>query len=431
LTSAAFLTSAGSSIARTAASGTNVEIDALKAMLLAHKLWLRNERGGRRADLSLKVLRNYTLPGIDLTRGKLTGVQLIQCDLSDAKLFEADLFGANLAKTIFIRADCRGVDFRGAQLSGADFSEAKLSGCDFRDGMLMVSVDGSAKPAEHERDTDLNARIGMTRANLEGARLRSAVARKADLSGANLRTADLTTADLTDASLKDADLRGSNLSGCNLTGVRMNRANIEGAKLDGAKLKDANIHGVAFDKALFNHLDVSEAIAVDDSTEAALGIRDRLTAHELWVSSNGAEGERGDFTASDLSGVDFSDRNLSAAVFQNARLRSATFLRSIIELTDFTGADLTAANFTRANLRGSNFTEAILHRADFRNADLRVNVANLPNGMTREFPVTFVNCRLGDTNFTDVEFDRVKAAHLKLHGVIAAKEFLALLQPQA
>jgi uncharacterized protein YjbI with pentapeptide repeats len=117
-------------------------------------------------------------------------------------------------------------------------------------------------------------------------------------------------------------------------------------------------------------------------------------------------------------------------VFQNARLRSATFLRSIIELTDFTGADLTAANFTRANLRGSNFTEAILHRADFRNADLRVNVANLPNGMTREFPVTLVNCRLGDTNFTDVEFDRVKAAHLKLHGVIAAKEFLALLQPK-
>jgi len=90
LVSAAFLTSAGSSNARPVGE-TNVEIDALKGMLLAHKLWLRNERGGRRADLSLKVLRNYTLPGIDLTRGKLTGVQLIHCDLTDAKLFEADL----------------------------------------------------------------------------------------------------------------------------------------------------------------------------------------------------------------------------------------------------------------------------------------------------------------------------------------------------
>ena len=45
-----------------------MELDALRAMLVAHKLWLRNERGGKRGDLSLKVLRNYTLPGIDLTR---------------------------------------------------------------------------------------------------------------------------------------------------------------------------------------------------------------------------------------------------------------------------------------------------------------------------------------------------------------------------
>ena len=40
---------------------------------MAHKLWLRNERGGKRADLSLKVLRNYTLPGIDLTRSWMVG----------------------------------------------------------------------------------------------------------------------------------------------------------------------------------------------------------------------------------------------------------------------------------------------------------------------------------------------------------------------
>src|SRR6185369_14850145 len=108
---------------------------------------------------------------------------------------------------------------------------------------------------------------------------------------------------------------------------------------------------------VFTHLDVSEVISVDDSSEAALGIRERLTAHELWVSSNGAEGERANFSDTDLSGIDFSDRNLSAAVFQNARLRSTTFNRSIAELADFSKADLTAAKLTRANLRGSNFTE--------------------------------------------------------------------------
>ncbi|HEY4164546.1 MAG TPA: pentapeptide repeat-containing protein, partial [Dongiaceae bacterium] len=302
-------------------------------------------------------------------------------------------------------------------------------GSDFRDGMLLVSVNGEAKPAEHEADPVGNRRIGMARANLEGARLRSALAQKADLSGANLRNADLSNADLSDASLKDADLRGSNLSGCNLTGARLNRANIEGAKLDGARLKDANIHGVAIAKALSKNLDISEAISVDDSAEAARGMHDRLAAHELWVSSNGDKGERADFSETDLSGVDFSHRNLSAAVFLGARLRSTVFSRAIIELADFTRADLTAADFSRANLRGCNFTDAILHRASFRNADLRVQVANLPNGMTKEFPVTLVGCRFGETNFTGVEFDRVNAGKLKLQGVIADQEFRSLLVP--
>jgi hypothetical protein len=36
---------------------------------------------------------------------------------------------------------------------------------------------------------------------------------------------------------------------------------------------------------------------------------------------------------------------------------------------------------------------------------------------------------LGETNFTGVEFDRVKAGQLKLHGAIAGKEFMALLAP--
>src|SRR5262249_31196503 len=108
---------------------------------------------------------------------------------------------------------------------------------------------------------------------------------------------------------------------------------------------------------------------------------------------------------------------------------TTTFNRATIELADFTRADLTAANFSRANLRGSNFTEAILHRADFREADLRVQVADLPGGMKREFPVTLVNCRLGDTNFTGVEFEGVRAGPWNLQGVIAAPKSRALRPP--
>jgi uncharacterized protein YjbI with pentapeptide repeats len=114
-------------------------------------------------------------------------------------------------------------------------------------------------------------------------------------------------------------------------------------------------------------------------------------------------------------------------LFQDARLRSASFRRAIAELTDFTRTDLTAACFGRANLRGANLTDAILHRADFREADLRVQVAKLPNGMTREFPVTMIGCRFVDTNFTGVEYDRLKIARAQLQGVTADPAFRALL----
>ena len=120
-----------------------MDVQALKALLVAHRAWLRNERGGKRADLSLKTLRDLKLVNLQLPRSKMTGVQLLNCDLSGANVSESDLFAANLAGTKFIGADCRDCDFRGANLVGADFSEAQLSGTDFREGSLLVNTGGN------------------------------------------------------------------------------------------------------------------------------------------------------------------------------------------------------------------------------------------------------------------------------------------------
>ena len=91
-----------------------MDVQQLKEIITAHRAWLRNERGGRRADLSLKVLRDLNLKGLNLPKAKLTGIQLINCDLSGANLRECDLFAANLAGSRFIggtgtSASCRSV----------------------------------------------------------------------------------------------------------------------------------------------------------------------------------------------------------------------------------------------------------------------------------------------------------------------------------
>ena len=131
----------------------------LKKILEAHKKWLNDEEGGKRADLSYAGLRCANLNGADLRY--------------------ADLSGANLK-----RANLRDADLRYAGLNGADLSYAELNGADLRYADLSYA---------ELRDTNLSG------ANLSGADLSGANLKRADLNGANLNGADLRYADLSGA----------------------------------------------------------------------------------------------------------------------------------------------------------------------------------------------------------------------------------------
>ena len=75
-----------------------------------------------------------------------------------------------------------------------------------------------------------------------------------------------------------------------------------------------------------------------------------LKEHQLWIDSNGENGER----------ADLSNKNLIRADLRGAGLRRA----------DLRGADLRGANLFRANLRGANLFRANLRGANLRRADL-------------------------------------------------------------
>lgn len=69
----------------------------LKEILRLHKLWLYNEVGGIRANLSSANLRGADLIYANLIYANLRGANLSYADLSDANLSDADLRGANLS----------------------------------------------------------------------------------------------------------------------------------------------------------------------------------------------------------------------------------------------------------------------------------------------------------------------------------------------
>ena len=85
----------------------------LDDILRKHALWINNESGGERANLS----------GADLYQANLRGADLSGADLREANLYQANLRGADLSG-----ADLSGADLRGANLSEANLSEANLRG---------------------------------------------------------------------------------------------------------------------------------------------------------------------------------------------------------------------------------------------------------------------------------------------------------------
>ena len=139
----------------------------ISEILRKHKLWLKDEDGGERADL-----RCANLSGADLRCANLSGANLSCASLSGASLRGANLSGASLSG-----ASLRGTDPSGANLSRASLCEANLCEANLREANLCEANLSGA---------DL---IGadLIGANLCGAHLRGANLRGADLCGANLR----------------------------------------------------------------------------------------------------------------------------------------------------------------------------------------------------------------------------------------------------
>ena len=163
----------------------------LDTILKKHKMWLNNEPGGERANLSDANLR-----GTNLIKANLRWANLIRADLSEANLSDANLSWATLRWINLSGAKLRGAKLRGAYLSDANLSGANLNGANLREAYLS--------------DANLSYATFIW-ANLSGTYLCRADLSEAYLSGANLTGATLYGADLSDATLRRANLSETKL----------------------------------------------------------------------------------------------------------------------------------------------------------------------------------------------------------------------------
>ena len=117
----------------------------LLEILQLHMLWLRDEKGGVRANLRYADLRYANLQNADLRNADLVYADLRYTDLRNANLRyanlgNADLRYANLGNADLVYADLQNADLRYADLRYADLRYANLQNADLRYADLQNAV---------------------------------------------------------------------------------------------------------------------------------------------------------------------------------------------------------------------------------------------------------------------------------------------------
>ena len=126
-------------------NNTKIDQETLASILEQHRLWVEsNGKGGKRADLSGKDLKNANLCMADLRMADLRETTLCYTDLRGADLEQADLRGADLRRAGLHEANLRGANLRGADLAQADLRGADLRGADLeQDDLHGADLEGA------------------------------------------------------------------------------------------------------------------------------------------------------------------------------------------------------------------------------------------------------------------------------------------------
>jgi uncharacterized protein YjbI with pentapeptide repeats len=112
-------------------------------------------------------------------------------------------------------------------------------------------------------------------------------------------------------------------------------------------------------------------------------------------------------TSSSLVGHDFSDTDLTGAVFDNLNLEGASFEYSNLSEASFVNTELYWANFFHANLEGAVFTGADIRGGDFKHAKLNnARFASANIGKDNVGGLTFFDNAIVDgVDFSDTNLD--------------------------
>jgi uncharacterized protein YjbI with pentapeptide repeats len=141
-------------------------------------------------------------------------------------------------------------------------------------------------------------------------------------------------------------------------------------------------------------------------------IKEKLDKHYFWIKSDGKTGKVAAFTAMDLRGHDFNDKDLRYVRFDSCDLRGVVFDNSMLSKVDFFDANLTKASLRNCDLVGTSFYKATLVYADLTGSNLFK--ANLRNADIRYAHIDFTSFPLSCGSL-NLKIDIGKACQFLYH----------------
>lgn len=120
---------------------------------------------------------------------------------------------------------------------------------------------------------------------------------------------------------------------------------------------------------------LSAATQIEEKIVDEIPLSKRLALHALWVTTDGREGTRIDFSRESIPGLNTLDAVLTGAKLNDSDLRKVemsddNLVGADLGGSDLRGADLKGADFTDARLKGIRLRGANLNRANLQNAEL-------------------------------------------------------------
>ncbi|HTR85074.1 MAG TPA: pentapeptide repeat-containing protein [Reyranella sp.] len=166
------------------------------------------------------------------------------------------------------------------------------------------------------------------------------------------------------------DLTGRNLDGLVMIGGTLSGANLTDALLRRALLVEVNMQGTNLTTA---HLNGATVFQVKARKAILVGAELRgisLSGDFSGANFSNAQLQATVFANARLIGAHFENSQLQGATLQNASLWGAAFTGAEMQGADLEFAGLFASSLGSANLRGANFTNALLSALDMRQAAL-------------------------------------------------------------